>query len=99
MNTGKVLIGVLVGMAAGAALGMLFAPDSGENTRKGITQKGKDYLDELDHRYEGLLETLSGIFSETKDDASAMMNKAESKAHEYRRNIQNKIQEVANQDS
>lgn len=34
MNNGKILLGVLAGVMTGATLGILFAPDSGANTRK-----------------------------------------------------------------
>jgi len=96
MNTGKILIGVLFGVAAGAALGMLFAPESGENTRKGLTKKGKDYLDELDNKYEDLLDSLTNMFAEAKAETSAYVSKAESKASDYKNNIQSKIQETVN---
>ena len=41
MNSGKVVLGVLAGLAAGAALGILFAPDKGTATRKKISKKGE----------------------------------------------------------
>lgn len=34
MNSGKVVLGALAGLAAGALLGILFAPDKGSETRK-----------------------------------------------------------------
>jgi len=39
MSTGKVLLGVLAGIAVGATLGILFAPDKGSTTRKKFPKK------------------------------------------------------------
>lgn len=38
-NNGKVAIAVIAGLAIGAAIGVLFAPEKGENLRKGICDK------------------------------------------------------------
>jgi gas vesicle protein len=43
MSAGKVLLGLLAGVAAGATLGILFAPEKGAVTRKRIAKKGDDY--------------------------------------------------------
>jgi gas vesicle protein len=59
MSTGKVLLGVLAGVAAGALLGILFAPDKGYETRKKIVKKGQDYADELTEKFNGLLEDVT----------------------------------------
>jgi gas vesicle protein len=45
MKTGKVVLGLLAGVAAGAILGILFAPDKGSNTRKKIVDKGEGYAE------------------------------------------------------
>lgn len=42
MKTRDFVLGVLAGAAAGAALGILFAPDKGKDTRKKISDKSKD---------------------------------------------------------
>lgn len=42
-NGGKFIIGTAVGALAGAVAGLLFAPRSGKQTRKMISDKTKDY--------------------------------------------------------
>ena len=59
MNKGKALLGVLAGIAAGAALGILFAPDKGANTRKNIAQKGEDLADAINDKIEAKFDELT----------------------------------------
>ena len=47
MSTSKTLLGALVGLTAGAAIGILLAPRSGKETRKLIRKKGKEAQDNL----------------------------------------------------
>lgn len=59
MNSGKIFLGVLAGMAAGAMLGILFAPDKGTETRRKIVEKGEDYVDDVKQKFNGLVDELS----------------------------------------
>lgn len=75
MKTAKTIMGVLGGVAIGAALGILFAPDKGTNTRKKIAEKGNDTKNSIKSCVSDLLEN----FSERCD---SMLNKAEELVNE-----------------
>jgi len=64
MTTGKALLGVLAGLAAGTVIGMLLTPNKGDKTRKNIYKKGEDLADALnekiDEKFEDLLKSISG---------------------------------------
>ena len=68
MSSGKVLLGLLAGVAAGALIGILFAPDKGWNTRKKITKKADDYVDSMQDKFNEFLETASKIKENLKDE-------------------------------
>ena len=55
MSTGKIILGVLAGITAGALIGILFAPDKGMDTRKKIISTGEGYVDNLKEKVNGLL--------------------------------------------
>ena len=69
MSTGKVLLGVLAGIAAGATLGILFAPDKGSNTRKKISRKGDEYAEELEEKFNEFVSDITKNFETMKDEA------------------------------
>lgn len=58
MSSGKVLLGVLTGIAAGALAGVLLAPDKGSATRKRILRKGNDYGDDFKDKFHDFLESM-----------------------------------------
>lgn len=68
MDTGKVVLGALAGLATGAILGILFAPEKGTETRKKIATKGKDSLDDLKNNYNDLIDSLSSKLDDVKNE-------------------------------
>lgn len=61
METKKAVLGVLAGLAAGAAIGILFAPDKGSNTRKRITRKGEEFAEELNKKIDDKFDSLADV--------------------------------------
>jgi len=72
MKTGKALLSVVAGIAAGAIFGLLFAPEKGGRTRKNISKKGEDLAnalnDRLDQRFDEMMKIMSGKFVRVKND-------------------------------
>jgi gas vesicle protein len=50
-NTAKVLTAFAIGAAAGAVLGILFAPDKGCETRKKMSEQGKKLSEDLKNTF------------------------------------------------
>jgi gas vesicle protein len=73
MSTGKILLGILAGVAAGAVVGILFAPDKGCETRKKIAKSGKDLADNLN-------ETLKGFMADMTEKFDAAIKEAKTSA-------------------
>jgi gas vesicle protein len=76
MSKGKVLLGVLAGVAIGAALGVLFAPDKGWNTRKRISKKGEDLTNDLRDKFEEFIDSLSVKVDEVKEEVNDLSGKS-----------------------
>jgi gas vesicle protein len=84
MNTGKVALGVLAGLATGAILGILFAPDKGSETRKKIAEKGKDSLDGLKTKYNSVIDQLSSKLEAVKQNGQSHVDEAFEYAEDFK---------------
>lgn len=88
MNTGKVVSGVLAGLAVGTILGILFAPKKGSETRQQIMDKGNDYMDQLKSKYNDLGDSLKNQFESAKQEASDLAEKGKAKYDNVKKEIQ-----------
>lgn len=82
MSSGKVLLGILAGVAAGATLGILLAPDKGSATRRKIIQKGDDYVSELEDKFNDFIGNISNRFESVKKESVRMAANGKSKMEE-----------------
>ena len=89
MKSGKVVLGMLAGLAAGAVLGILFAPEKGSKTRKQIMDKGDDYVDELKSKYEEFLNSITEKFESSKKAAEGLADRGKAKYEEVEKDFKN----------
>ena len=68
MKTNKLLAGILLGAAAGAVLGILFAPGKGSETRKKLNKKAQKIADEVKEKFNGLKEELEKKVKEAGEE-------------------------------
>lgn len=69
-TTAKVLTGIVGGLAAGAILGILFAPDKGSQTRQKINDQGKNLADGVKNKFQRSKNRLN----ELKSDVANAVN-------------------------
>jgi gas vesicle protein len=76
----KVLLGVLAGVATGAILGVLFAPDRGDETRRKLAQGSQDLGDNLKTKFGDLKENVADKYQTAKQSAADLIEQGKSKA-------------------
>ncbi len=75
MKTTKILLGFVIGAAVGGALGILFAPDKGAETRRKIADQGNDLADNLKGKITDLVDGVKDKFNNMKSDAEDVVDK------------------------
>jgi gas vesicle protein len=85
MNTGKVLISVLAGAAAGALAGILFAPHKGKITRKKISRNGEAFAKGAKEKFNEYIDDITQKFEKVKEDADEFVEQSMNSAEEAKR--------------
>jgi gas vesicle protein len=87
MKSNHTILGLVTGLAIGAAIGVLIAPDKGKKTRKKIVSKTKHakdkltesldhFLDAVSEKYEGLKSEGEELLNQKKEDLKENIKKA-----------------------
>lgn len=91
MSTGKTMLGVLAGFAAGALVGVLLAPEKGSETRKKIAKMGEDYAGDLTDKFNELRDTINEKLGNVEDNAMKMVEKGKSKIDELKNHAKSAV--------
>ena len=89
MKSGNILLGVFAGIAAGALMGILFAPEKGAKTRKQILRKGEDYADVLKEKFDDFLDIVTEKYESTRQKAEGSISKGKTKYEKVKKEVKN----------
>ncbi len=89
MKTNNIAIGILGGIAAGAILGILFAPAKGKDTRKQIAKKSNDYASELKDKFGDIMETITDKYEQMRHNGEELVATGKSKFEENKKELKN----------
>ena len=79
MKNSDVVVGILGGLAVGAILGVLFAPDKGSNTRRKIAEKETDLKDNLKGNFNDFVASIEDQYSNFTSNAEEVIEEGKSK--------------------
>jgi len=68
MSSGKVVLALLAGVAAGAVLGILFAPEKGSDTRKKLSGKSNDLKESMKEQFNQFLDDISEKYEKVEEE-------------------------------
>lgn len=75
MNSGKLLLGIIIGAAAGVLTGILIAPEKGAETRDRLAEMSEDYLDTFRDSFDNILDNMNSKFEQIRKDISKVAEK------------------------
>jgi gas vesicle protein len=76
-DSGKILAALLAGLAAGAAIGILFAPEKGTDTRDKLSESLKDLGDAIKERSSEQVEQIKDLSDKVSASLKAKLKSAE----------------------
>lgn len=102
-NTGTTFLALITGAAIGAGLGLLYAPDSGEETRRRLGDNARKAQDNLNKKYQETSSNLGQKAKQAKTDFDSRLEEtlssASYKADEILSGLESKLEELRKQNA
>ena len=102
-NSGSTFLALLTGAAIGAGLGMLYAPDRGEETRRKLSENARRTQDDLNKKYRETSSNLSQKAKKAKldfeDRLEETLSSASYKADDILTSLESKLDELRKQNA
>lgn len=75
MGNGKIILGVLTGLAIGGIAGILFAPEKGSRTRRKILNKSEDYFEDIKEKLYEYIESIKDKYEHVHESTENLSSK------------------------
>lgn len=85
-NNGKIIAALLTGAAIGGALGILFAPDKGSETRKKIADKGNELTGTVKDKFNAVVNKFRKEVETINEQAGDLADNGKSVVENLKRN-------------
>jgi gas vesicle protein len=96
MRSAKIIFGALAGVAVGIQIGLLVAPEKGEETRKKLTKKGEEYLNDFNSQLNHLVKGFSDKLDKLNKEIFQVAEDTKSKSNEWVNHAKDKAKDQIN---